>query len=118
MAYPTLVLPKDVGVDVGSSISSKPRVRRAQFGDGYSQRSGDGLNANGVKFEATFSVLLDSEARQILNFFEERKGYLPFWWTVPGEITPRQWIATEWRKSFTGPTTRGISAMLEETFDP
>jgi phage-related protein len=118
MAYPTFTPPGLVRVDVGSSISVKPRVRRADFGDGYSQRSGDGLNALGRKVEINFTNLELSEGKTIEAFFEERAGYKPFLWTFPHETTPRQWICTEWRKNLSAPRTYSVSAAFEETFDP
>ena len=117
MAYPTFTPPGNV-IAPGSSASFKPRVRRADFGDGYSQRSGDGLNANPVVFEATITVLFAHEVEEITTFLAGRKGYLPFMWTMPGESSPRQWIATDWRLTFTGKVTRDIVITLEENFDP
>jgi len=118
MVYPTFTPPGAAGISAGSSASYKPRVRRADFGDGYAQRSGDGLNANPVAFEASFAVISTAEANAIVAFFAGRKGYLPFMWTMPGETTPRQWIATEWRITYTDSHVRDVVASLEENFDP
>lgn len=118
MAYPTFTPPGPVNVSPGSAVSFKPRVNRASFGDGYSQRSGDGINTNPAKFEVSFSVLANAEANTVLAFFEGKKGYLPFMFTLPGEDSPRQWIAPEWRRTYTGKNITDITASLEETFDP
>lgn len=118
MAYPTLTPPNDVNIAPGSGVDYEPRVRRANFGDGYSQRTGDGLNTLSRKVQASFQVLTDSEANTLLGFFEGRKGYLPFMWALPGEVTARQWIAPSWKKTYTGKRITDISVTLEETFDP
>lgn len=118
MAYPTLTPPNDVNIAPGSGIDYEPRVRRANFGDGYSQRSGDGLNALSRKLQANFQVLTYAEAKTLLDFFEERKGYLPFMWTPPDETVARQWIAPSWKKTYTGKRITDVSVTLEETFDP
>lgn len=117
MPFPTFV-PPNVSISPGSNVAYEPRVRMASFGDGYKQRSGDGLNALGLKLEANFNVLTASEAEEILDFFAGQKGYLPFMWTMPGEASPRQWIATSWRRSYTGKDTSDIAASFEEVFDP
>jgi len=120
MSHPVFPQPSpDVtNVSPGSSISFKPRVNRADFGDGYSQRSGDGLNANPANLSATFDNLLAEEADIIMAFLGERKGYLPFLFLVPGEATPRQFICPEWRKDLAGAKHFNISASFEESFDP
>ena len=118
MAYELFTPPGEVSVSPGSSVSFEPRVNRADFGDGYSQRSGDGLNGNPAAFEAVFTVLFESEVNAITGFFAAKKGYTPFLWTMPGESTPRQWIATKWRVTYTGKMTRDVIASFEENFDP
>lgn len=118
MPFPTFTPPSGVSLSPGSATTHEPRVLRADFGDGYVQRTGDGLNALSRKLEATFQALTNTEADAILSFFEDRKGYLPFLWTLPGEATPRQWIAKSWRRTFSGKGIAEITAGLEETFDP
>ena len=95
----------------------KPRVRKADFGDGYAQRTGDGLNAINRTVEASFAAITDTEAQTILDFLEERKGYLPFRWTLPGETSPRQWIAPSWRKVFAANRVADVTVTLEQNFD-
>ncbi|GAB1581726.1 phage tail protein [Phyllobacterium phragmitis] len=118
MSYPAFILPEGVGVDTGGTITVKPRVRRAGLGEGYVQRAGDGLNAMPRNVEVSFSLLVPEEAQTIEAFFTERKGYLPFTWTLPHETAPRQWIAPEWRKITTAPHVLTVSVKLEENFDP
>lgn len=118
MTYPTFTPPAGVNVSIGTAISVTPRIRRADFGDGYSQRSGDGLNTMPVKTSVEFATLTRAEAASILSFLESRKGYLPFMWKMPGETSARQWIATSWRKTYSDAINQDVSAEFEETFDP
>lgn len=118
MAFPTFVPPHGVNISPGSSVEFQPRVRRADFGDGYSQRAGDGLNTLSRKVEANFQVLYSDEAEAIITFFTNRRGYLPFMWTLPGETSPRQWIAPSWRRTYSDTKITDVTASLEETFDP
>jgi phage-related protein len=96
----------------GSTVDYEPRVRRTSFGDGYSQRTGDGLNVLSRKLSASFQVLSDSEANTLLGFFEGRKGYLPFMWTFPRARGLRPL-----GKRPTPVSVTDISVTLEETFD-
>jgi len=120
MSHPFFPQPSNdvTNVSPGSSITFKPRVNRADFGDGYTQRSGDGLNANPATLSANFDNLLLSEAETIMTFLESRKGYLPFLFLVPGETKHRQFICTEWRKDLSGAKHCSVSANFEESFDP
>ncbi|WP_011581218.1 MULTISPECIES: phage tail protein [Chelativorans] len=117
MAYPVFTPPGIVDISPGSTLTVKPRVRRAGFGDGYSQRTGDGLNAINRECSAVFSVLTSDEADALTSFFEERAGYKPFLWTLPGESVERKWIASEWQKTYADGAI-DISAAFEEVFDP
>ncbi len=117
--YATFTPPGVVNISPGSSLQYKPRVNQAPFGDGYGQRSGDGLNANPARCNAAFRVLKKSEADSICDFFAARKGYIPFMWTPPNEATAKQWIAVEWEKTYVESTAiYDVTATFEQTFNP
>ncbi|MBN9600834.1 MAG: phage tail protein [Afipia sp.] len=94
----------------------RPRVNEATFGDGYSQRSGDGLNANPRTFQAQWSMLEDGQADAIEAFFETHTK-TAFLWTVPLEIVQRKWIAVDWSRGYLGADLVSLSANLKEVFD-
>lgn len=116
MSYPAFILPQGIGVDTGGTITVTPRFRRAEFGSLH--RSGDGINSMPRMVDVSFSLLVPEQTQAIEAFFTERKGYLPFRWTLPHETSHRQWIAPEWRKLTTGPRVMTIAVKLEENFDP
>jgi phage-related protein len=118
MAYPLFSPPGSINISPGSSVDVTPRVRKAPFGDGYAQRSGDGINAMVRTFNAQFAVISATEAQSLLDFFRERAGYKPFRWTLPGEASPRQWIAPSWRKTYSESGVSDVTVSLEENFDP
>ncbi|MDI6029558.1 hypothetical protein QBK99_25795 [Corticibacterium sp. UT-5YL-CI-8] len=68
MAYPVLSPPNGVNIAQGSGLNFEPRIKKAEFGDGYSQRSPDGLNSNLATLEASFEVLVGTEAKFLLDF--------------------------------------------------
>lgn len=116
--HPLFDPPGVVTISPGSSIATKPRTRVAPFGDGYKQRSGDGLNAIDKKMSLSFTALVKHEADYLEAFFTERAGYKPFRFTPPHHVQERIWIATEWNVTYTGAISYDVTASLEEVFDP
>ncbi|MEQ9911973.1 phage tail protein [Pectobacterium polaris] len=58
------------------------RTRSIQFGDGYRQRSGDGINGESQSWPLTF-VGDNSYVQPIVSFLRRHKGYTAFQWTNP-----------------------------------
>jgi phage-related protein len=96
--------------------SVKSRVNSAQFGDGYSQRSEDGLNGAPRAYQAAWDALLSTDADTIEAFFEAHKA-TPFLWTPPLETAQRKWIPSTWQRGYVGGTTVTLTASLSEVFD-
>jgi phage-related protein len=99
-----------------SSRPVKPRVNKAQFGDGYSQRSGDGLNASMRTFAAQWPSLLIAHADEIETFFEAHT-VKAFVWTLPTESVVRKWTAVDWTRGNARAGVVSLSVNLEEVFD-
>lgn len=97
--------------------TTKARTLRTDFGDGYSQRAGDGLNAIGRSVDLEFSGLTVSQANDIETFLTTKAGYTAFTYTLPDEASAKKWIATEWRRSAQSNTIRTITVTLEQVFD-
>ncbi|EKZ9178138.1 phage tail protein [Vibrio vulnificus] len=60
------------------------RTREVQFGDGYKQSAGDGINGASQKWPLTFTKRRD-EAVAIKSFLDDHKGYISFAWQPPLE---------------------------------
>jgi phage-related protein len=58
------------------------RVRQSQFGDGYSQEVGDGINPK-VQSWPMQCVGSKSEIEEIVAFLDAHGGYTGFFWTPP-----------------------------------
>ncbi|MGR4927268.1 phage tail protein [Bradyrhizobium sp. CAR08] len=100
----------------GTRRAVKRRVNTAQFGDGYSQRSGDGLNASPRTFTASWSALAAAEAQVYEDFFDAHKS-TPFLWTPPLEVAQRKWIAGDSDQGYLGGSTVSLTCTLTEVFD-
>jgi len=99
-------------------LETKPRILTAEFGDGYSQRAGDGLNAIKRMAQLEFANISNADASTIVSFLETQAGYQAFTYTVPGDSTARKWIAREgWSRVPTGPSTSTVTVKIEQVFD-
>ena len=58
------------------------RIRSVQFGDGYTQRSGDGINIESQSWPITFVGSTDL-IRPIVAFLRRHNGYIAFQWVNP-----------------------------------
>ena len=82
----------------------EPRILSMNFGDGYMQRASDGLNPILRRWNLTWTVLPEDQAKILMNFLQERGGIEPFYWNAPfskaaGEDTERvKVICRNWRR--------------------
>lgn len=78
-------------------VTSQPSVREVRFGDGYSQRTAAGLNADLKTYSVTLSVTRE-EAIRLEAFLAEHGGWQAFLWTPPYgyrqiRVTCAKWTA-------------------------
>jgi len=62
------------------SGSSEFRVLSAQFGDGYAQEAGDGINNKQSSYSLRFKGKY-IEIADIIYFLDQHQGYIPFYFT-------------------------------------
>ena len=60
------------------ATAHSPKVNSVSFGDGYQQRSPDGINTGLIKMNMSFEMRGDAEAKAILHFLRARKGVSSF----------------------------------------
>lgn len=78
MATPVFNFP----VQANDSGSKEYVIRKAQFGDSYSQTSGDGINSSKKTWSISSAGTLE-KMTEITNFLDERAGYKSFIWKDP-----------------------------------
>jgi phage-related protein len=93
-----------------------PRVRRTQFGDGYTQRSGDGLNTQRQLWSLEF-VGTVAEIDTIESFLEATGGVDNFTWTPPRQTNPLKFIYISYDRDSAGPTTDRLTTSFRQEFD-
>ncbi len=101
----------------GSSTDKQFRILENNFGDGYTQRAGDGLNNGKSTWSLTWENADASVVETFKAFLDARKGYESFTWTPPNEIVALKWICRTYSAT---PVATGISnftATFEQVFD-
>jgi phage-related protein len=56
------------------SVTHSPRINTVMFGNGYEQRSPDGIYSNLIRLDVSFDMRNQAEASAILHFLKTRKG--------------------------------------------
>lgn len=101
--------------DQGGEIDETPRVLKSDLGDGYTQRVGNGINIILLKPTFSWTNLRKAQGMDIVNFFRAHKGYIPFYFTIPQESSPRVFICSSWKwKAISGGFMNISSATFEE----
>ena len=96
--------------------SVKFKVRRVQFGDGYSQRGTEGVNSEQCAYPLTFA-LPHAQIAHIVNFLREHAGAKAFLWAMPNEtLRPFTCAGYQGPKNI-GPTHSELTATFELEYD-
>ncbi len=117
-------------ISYGSSISTQVRVNKVQFGDGYQQRSLDGINAAPLMINFSFSKRSLATITEIKKFFEGDKVFYDrtpdeyFLYIPPAPYDggiyqiPRKFVCLEWNVSANEHNNYTLSGKMEEVFEP
>lgn len=92
-------------------------VLQISFGDGYSQRTADGLNAIKDVVSVVWDMIDLDPKNEIVDFFVSHAGYKAFLWTPPGGDTEKKWICKQWGVDPVPTDLFTVTAEIEEVFD-
>lgn len=98
----------------GAQVKRKPRTRVAQFGDGYAQRTADGINTNPKIWTLRWTVP-PATADLIEDFFDAANAVTPFDWTDLKDVAG-QYICTDWDRSYDNYGFSTVNATFVEDF--
>jgi len=96
---------------LGSSKDTKARVQKNQFGDGYGQRLGDGINSLVRSYPVIIKASSLQLADQIEGFLEARAGVEAFAWTPGNAPAAIKVTCDSWRR-----VDRIASSLITATF--
>jgi len=98
--------------------SSQPKIRTAQFGDGYQQRVTFGLNQNPKEWSLSFSVS-DADADIIEAFLDARAADGDsFEWTPPDGNTSYRWTCFSWTRELFDFERSKVDVTFMQVFEP
>jgi len=97
--------------------TSRFRILSAQFGDGYAQEAGDGIN-NEIRSWPLQFVGSENYIKPIRNFLRSHAGFKPFLWTPPMEDEQGLFVVREFRTRAMGGGAYTLTATFEERFAP
>lgn len=100
--------------DQGVNLTKSPRVRNAQFGDGYQQRVADGINTQPRRWSLSFNRN-STDVASIEAFLVARNGVESFDWT-PYTGSAGKWVCSEWTLTELSPDSQSLSATFTEVF--
>ena len=84
----------------GPTKKMSPRILRAKFGDGYSQRAGDGINPIDEEYSCDWDHVDETEADALEAQFEGLYGVGTLTWTPPGESTAKKFTVPSWSRTY------------------
>tara|TARA_Y100001951_G_C11294231_1_gene274378 strand:+ start:275 stop:655 length:381 start_codon:yes stop_codon:yes gene_type:complete len=108
-----------ITVDKNAARESVARVRKAQFGDGYSHRIADGINSLSEKFSVSFSPRHKSEIDNIANYFALLKGVTALTLFVPntnGDETIKV-TCESWNKVYLRDEYYSLDTVFERVYE-
>ena len=100
-----------------TQMKAKPRVISAQFGDGYEQRLGDGINSVLRVWNLQWNNISLTNGYALDTLFKNNKGVSLIQWTQPapfdveGALT---WICDDWDFTFVGGQICNVTAVLQQ----
>lgn len=103
-------------IDWKNALQRTPRTLVAQFGDGYSQRQADGLNANPKAFQLKFENRSNTEADNIEDFLTARGGWEAFDWTDPDGDSGK-YICKQWERVREQYNLNTITAVFQQVYE-
>lgn len=101
----------------GTGGNWRPRIIRTQFGDGYSQRTEDGLNPVVGQYRLYWELLTPDQYREIVDFLREHVAEA-FLWAIPGQDVPLVWTVAQYDDNFADPVrNQTLTATFQQEFD-
>lgn len=113
----TLTFNPTPGPDAPISFKTSFSRLEAEFGDGYSQRAGNGINVQRKSLTLTWSTLTLSEKDTIKDFMLDHENGESFYYTLPGESVARKFIVNDMDETKINSTYYNFSVSLKEVFD-
>ncbi|WP_439895414.1 phage tail protein [Pseudomonas syringae] len=106
-------------IQVGASGDVSQRTWSNDFGDGYSQSGGLGINNKSQAWDVSVTGKFGDgqKLQQVRDFLDRQEGYKSFLWTPPGGAQGR-YRANGYKLSTLGGGLHTLSANFKQVFNP
>lgn len=101
---------------IEADVSVSQSVFSVQFGDGYKQAVGNGINNKSQSWGLTFRGRSE-EIEMIAAFIDRHGGYLPFLWT-PKDSTQLVWDCAGYNKTINTKDVSTLTCVFNQRFLP
>lgn len=95
----------------------KPAVRIARFGDGYEQRTADGINNLLPSWSLVFNQA-ESVIQEIVDFLDATGGWQSFDWTPPRGAAGKFVADQGWTRSVRAPQVDTLTVTFRQVAEP
>lgn len=110
-------LPLQDRITQSSQVTNKPRLKRAQFGDGYVQETLDGVNPFVDEWSIQYGSLTVSELQTLVSSLKAVTGVDYYTWTSPISAVQQRFKVTDgWSIQPSSGNHYDVSLKLTEWF--
>lgn len=110
-------LPLSTEISQASQGETEYRILEVQYGNGYSQRALDGLNASMSSWNVSWENIPFAQFQALVAAFDAAYGIDYFTWQAPGDATTKKWIVQKWSRAAASGNYYSVSATLKQVFD-
>jgi phage-related protein len=111
------ILPFQSYISQSSQAETSFKTIEVKYGNGYSQRAGDGYNSNSSTWTVDWGMLNETIFSTILAALDLAGGVDYFTWTAPGDASQKKWIVRKYTRRALSGNIYEVSATLEQVFD-
>ena len=107
--------------DKGATETPKPRVLKAQFGDGYEMRIRDGINNTPRTWSLVFNNRTNTDIDKLYTFFQTLAGVDTCMLTVPDSVGGDDDVIVvieEYSRTFGNAQFYSMTCSAREVFEP
>ena len=100
-------------VTPNASMQETPRTVAVQFGDGYVHEMPDGLSGISRTLTIVWDGIPEAELDNLVAYFQANTGR-PMSFRAPRELTPRNWLLSNLKRTKPYPNAGAMTATLNE----
>jgi phage-related protein len=110
-------LPLQTAISESSQNKTSYKIIEVKYGNGYSQRAGDGYNSIQQSWTITWGVITSGELSTVVTALDTANGSDYLTWQSPVDASSKKWVCKDRTVSAMSGSLYEVSATLEQVFD-